>query len=461
MTSPARSLVGLRLGDRALDVAIPHGTPVYDVLRATGADLDDPTLTVVDSAGQQVDLYSTTGEQLADGAVLHVLTRPTAVRVARGRGHETHDPAVSRPTTSPWWLGVAGAAAVVVTATVVLSIGRDQPLVAATDRWVLAATLMVAAVTLAIAPRRPGAEGSLWPTVVAALTGAAAGAATVDTGLAAAAQLLVVAALVGATVATAARWAATRRARDEAADHAVILLLVLGGAALVCSGVVLLGLPSVLAAGALLGAVPLVLRALPTLSVDVPDEQLVDVAQVASSAVSVRAPAPRPLGPVNHRMVERTVHSAERRRDVGTVVVSLVPPIAAPVVLAGAEQGGVTGWASLVAVLLVTLSLGLQPRTTRGALVRWAPRLSAGVLLLELGVLGAAVGGPVALAATGSAIGLGLGVAALSLSIGRGWRSVGFSRLADGVEGLATALALPAALAGAGVVEVLRLVTSA
>ncbi|WP_188037851.1 hypothetical protein, partial [Actinotalea sp. JY-7885] len=287
------------------------------------------------------------------------------------------------------------------------------------------------------------------------------GAATVDTGLAAAAQLLVVAALTGATVATAARWGATRRARDEAADHALILLVVLAGAALVCAGVVLMGLPPVLAAAVLLGAVPLVLRALPSMSVDVPDEQLVDVARVASSAVGVRTPEPEPLGAVNHRMVQRTVHSAERRRDVGTVVVSLVPPLTAPLVLASAEQGGLTGWASLVAVLLVALSLGLQPRTTRGAVVRWAPRVSAGVLLVELGLLGAAVGGPVALVATGTAVGVGLGVAALSLSFGRGWRSVGFSRLADGLEGLSTTLALPVSLVGAGAVEVLRLITSA
>ena len=100
MRSPARSYVGLRLGDRSLDVAMPPGATVYDLLRAAGADLADPTLTVVDSAGQQLDPYSTTGDQLADGAVLHVLTRPRAVRVARG-GHEVSDPAVSRPTSSP------------------------------------------------------------------------------------------------------------------------------------------------------------------------------------------------------------------------------------------------------------------------------------------------------------------------------------------------------------------------
>lgn len=460
MRSPARSYVGLRLGDRSLDVAMPPGATVYDLLRAAGADLADPTLTVVDSAGQQLDPYSTTGDQLADGAVLHVLTRPRAVRVARG-GHEVSDPAVSRPTSSPWWLGAAGAAAVVVVATVAFGTqGTSAPL-APVDRWGVAGVLALAGLALAVLPRRPGAGGSLWPTAVVALTGAAAGAVTVDPGLAAAGQLLVVAALVGATVLVAARWAATRRARDDAADHAGILLVLLAGTAVVCATVLLLGLPAVLAAATALGAVPLLLRALPALAVDVPDEQLIDVAQVASTAGTVRAPVPEPLGPVNPRAVGRTVRSAERRRDAGTVLVALIPPVTAPMVLASAEPGGLAGWAALVALLLVVLSLDLQPRTTRGTLVRWAPRVSAGVLLLELGVLGAASGGPVATAATGAAIGLGLGVAALSVAIGRGWRSVGFSRLADALEGLSTALALPAALIAAGVVEVLRLVTSA
>lgn len=457
MTSP-RSLVALRLGDRSVDVAVPHGASVYDVLRAAGADLDDPALTVVDSGGNQLDPYSTTGDQLSDGSVLHVLTRPRAVRVARG-GHEVSDPSASRPTASPWWLGVAGAAAVVVVATVVLGMDRASAPLAPGDRWVLAGALALAGLALAVS-RRPGTAGSAWPTVVAALTGAAAGAVTVDPHPAAAGQLLVVTALVGATVVTAARWAATRRVRDDAADHAGMLLLLLSGAAATCAGVLLLGLPPVLAAATLLGGVPLVLRALPTLSVDVPDEQLVDVAHVASTATSVRAPRPRPLGAVNRRTVDRTVHGAERRRDAGTVVVALVAPLTAPAVLAGAVPGGLTGWASLAAVLLVALSLGLQPRTTRGALVRWAPRLAAAALLVELGVLGAASGGPVATAATGAAIGVGLGVSALSLAVGRGWRSVGSSRLADGLEGLSTALSLPVALTAAGVVEVLRLVTS-
>lgn len=57
MNAPVRSRVGLRVGDRTLDVAIPSGVPLYEVLREVGVDLDDPNVAVVDSAGRRVELY--------------------------------------------------------------------------------------------------------------------------------------------------------------------------------------------------------------------------------------------------------------------------------------------------------------------------------------------------------------------------------------------------------------------
>lgn len=456
MTS-ARSRVALRVGDRTLDVAIPQGLPVYEVLREAGVDLDDAALTIVDSAGHPVDLYSATGDQLPDGTVLHVLRRGSRVRAAAG--HASGDPAVSRPTGFPWWLGVAGAAAVVLVATVGLQVrgagaGGGS---AAADRWALAAALGLAGLALAVARSRPGVRGASWPTVVCALAGAAAGAATVDPSLPGAGRLAVVTALTGASVVAAARWAAARRARADDAEVAGVVLGVTTLGAVVTAVALLAGLPGALAAAVLLGGVPLALRALPTLVVDVPDEQLIDTAQVARTVSAVRTPVAPPLGPVNGRLVHRTVLSAERRRDAGVVAISLAAPVVAPALLLdpdGPRAGGPAGWAGVVACLLVALALALQPRTSRGALARWAPRACAALLLLELAVLAGLAGGDL-LPATLAALVLGLLVVAVSIPLGRGWRSVGFSRLADNLEGLATVLALPAALVAAGAIDVL------
>ena len=96
--------------------------------------------------------------------------------------------------------------------------------------------------------------------------------------------------------------------------------------------------------------------------------------------------------------------------------------------------------------------------------MRWAPRVAATMVAVELALnlargAGSGADGGV-LVATLLLLLVGLGVAALSLPIGRGWRSVGFSRLADAVEGMAAVLALPLALLAGGVVEALREVAS-
>ena len=469
MTTAPAARVAVRLADRTLDVAVPAGVTVYEVLRAVDVDLDDPRLTLVDSSGARVDLYSTTADDLVDGAVLHVLA-PDAGPASGGRAGRDAEPAAAR-AGAPWWLVLGAVATAVLVAVAGLdavgaSSGGAAPSLAPLDRLLVAATL--ALVALALAVPRPGPAGGTWPTVVAVLAGAGAGAIGVDPTLPAAGRLVVVAGLAGATTAAAARWALTRRVRDDAADLAAVLLVVLAGAAAVCGGVLLLGLPSAVAAAALLGAVPLALRALPSLCVDVPDEQLLDVSQVSRTAPAVRAPRPQPLGPVNGRMVHRSLQGAERRRTAGTVVLALVAPVAGPVLLA-TGPGGLPGWGALVACLLVAVVLGLAPRTARGTVVRWAPRGAAVLLLVGIGLVAAVGQGPAGVADGGPAgttavtvvaVLLALLVAAVSLPIGRGWRSVGWSRAADALEGLATVLALPVALAGAGLIELLRQATS-
>jgi len=241
------------------------------------------------------------------------------------------------------------------------------------------------------------------------------------------------------------------------ADLSGVLVVTLAAVSAVSAAVLLAGLPGSFAAAVLLGAVPLALRAVPSLCVDVPDEQLLDVAEVSRTVTAVRTPKPAPLGPVNDRMVHRSVVSGERRRDVGAVVVSLIGPVVAPIVLLAPEPDGVTRWARVVACVFVIAVLALLPRTTRGALARWVPRVCAAVLVLELGALA-----EVSPAVLGTLVALvvGLLVAAVSLPIGRGWRSVGFSRLADMLEKLATVFSLPVALVAAGAIEVFRAAAS-
>lgn len=467
MNAPPRTRVAVRVGERQVDVAIPQGATLYDALRELGVDLGDPRVVVVDSTGRALDRYAATGADLVDGAVLHVVSKagPARGRGRRGRAQPTApvapaDPLAARPAASAWWLGPAVAGAAVILAVVALG-GADVLDAGGSPRaLVLAAALAVAALGLALLRGRPGVAGSGWPTAAAGLAGAGAAVLTVDPSVAGAGMLMVLCGLVGALVPVALRWAVGRRHRDPVADLAGAVAVVLVVATAVVAATFLLELPAVLAAAALLGAVPLGLRAVPVLSVSVPDEQLLDVSVVQRTATSVRAPEAPPLAEVNERAVVRAVGSAERRQDAGTVTVAAAAPVLAGLLLAGAEPGPLTRWTSLAACVLVALALALGPRTARGAVVRWAPRVAAGLVAIVLAVWGIGLLRERLVLAVVATVVAGLGAAALSVPIGRGWRSVGFSRLGDTLEGLATVLALPLALVGGGAIEALRTLVS-
>lgn len=443
--------VAVHLAGRRLDVALDAGRTLGELLAAAQVPLV-PGLLVLDSAGAVLDLGTPLAAQVPDGAAVHVVApapRPRG-RAARLRAGWV----ARRPDPQPALLAAAAASAAVL-ATVVMA----DPAPRGALTLVAALVLATGAVALAVVPVASRSAATLAVPVLAF----AAGVAGVDPTSAADRRLALAAGLVCATGGAAVRWVAAR-AQREGRDLASAVLAGAGVPAVVVLGVLLAGLPGVLAAAVLLGVVPVALRALPVLALSVPDEQLVDLAHVARTAPSVRGPRPRALGRVNERQVVLTVGAAERRTDAGVLLVCAVPPLLVPVVvgaaLADPARGALRGWAAVALVAALLAVLGLQPRNARGSVARWAPRAAAGLVLLELAVLGGArMGGSAVLAAVACAV-LAVLVAGVSVALGRGWRSVVASRFADAVEGLGVVLALPAALVAADLVETLRRVTS-
>lgn len=475
MNAPAMSRVALHVGEHRVDVAVPAGTTLYDALREVGVDLDAPGVSVVDSTGRALNRYGATGDDIVDGTVLHVVHRGGAAARGRSarRGRDANadvppDPLATRPAGSAWWLGAAVAGCVVVALVVALD-PAEFP--SALDdvfrgvqgevvRWSLVGVLAFAAAGLSLLRVRTDGPGSGWATVAAGLSGTAAAVCTVDPGLAEAGRFMVVAGLVGALVPVSLRWALAHRQRHPAADVAAPVAIVLAVALVVTTLTLMLGLPVALAAGVLVGGAPLGLRMVPSLSVSVPDSHLLDLSVVQRTATSVRAPEPAPPVQINDRSVGRVVSGAERRQDAGTLTLAVLPPLLVPVLLAQADPGPITRWSALATCVFVAVALALAPRTARGELLRWAPRAAAGVVLVELAViaaLGVADLPPVALVGT---MLVALAAALLSVPIGRGWRSVGFSRLADTFEAMLTVLALPVGLVAGGIIEAVRILTS-
>jgi len=452
-TADAHVRLVVAVGTEQRHVALRRDVRLGDALRVALVPLDDPGTVVLDSSGTLLDPDVAVGEQVPDGAALHVV-RPAP----RPRRSRDVDPEVlaRRPGPQAGLLALAGTLGLGLLLAGMLGPAPDLPAGVAT-----AVTLGLAVLALVVAltgrtARTTSTPASVAATVATPVLGAAAGVWAVLPGDDPQRRLALVVALVCAVVASGARAVMTRRLR-AGDDEAVVVLGALTVVAATQAATLLLDLPAQAGAAVLVGLAPFVLRVAPRLALAIPDEQLVDVSQVARTAESVRAPRPRALGRVSQRLVARTVEGAERRVITATAagcvaVVTLVPGVVAAATRSD-DPADVPKWGAYALVGCVLLQFVLGPRTARDTTTRWLPRIAAGVLLLEVG-LAVPVDSreTVALAA----LVLGALVAVVGTALARGWRSVVGSRLGDTVEGLAVVLALPAAVAASGLVEVLR-----
>jgi len=264
-----------------------------------------------------------------------------------------------------------------------------------------------------------------------------------------------------AAATAAAALAAVLRALRAGAPEALLLELVVACVLAVAAGGALLSGVSLPTLAALLTALAVCLvRVLPAMVIDVPDEELLDLDRVAVTAWSAQLPGQRRRKRVRTAEVTGQVGVSRRLLDAAVVAVVLTADVGVPVVLA--QGGSVLPRTGAIALgCCAAVALPLHARAVRGALARTA-------LLL---------GGTAAAAATLAAlifsaddqqrVVLGLGAAAAgactvvaAVAVGRGWRSVRWARLADATEGLAVALALPAAVLASNGVEHVRSLVS-
>src|SRR5690625_1400830 len=263
--------------------------------------------------------------------------------------------------------------------------------------------------------------------------------------------------LLGGAVAAVLRVAVSRRTQDPTAGVAAVLAGVWTAAAALFAVEFLLGLPPYVAPALVLGATPLLIRAMPGAALDISEEQVLDMPFLARTAMSVRGVLPKSPGRVRPEHVARRIRQAEHRERAGMIAASVLVAATTPAVLAGYEPGGLRGWGTVALVGLVVVFLTLAPRSFRRLADKLPPRVALFTVLAQL-ALGAhqfpdlLTWGIVALV-------VAVGFAYLAVPIARGYRSVRFSRLGDIVEGLTVGLALPAALIAAGAVQGLQTVT--
>ncbi|MGC5616550.1 hypothetical protein [Georgenia sp. Z1491] len=441
------------LGPVVRDVAVPDGATVADVLRRLRVDARSRSVLVTDSSGWRVAGEDVIGVDVPDGVLL------TVTRGSAGASIEADE--LGRSRTLPDGadsFAVIAAAAVLAVGGVLLLVGSawwgtGDPL-PTWWRGTVVALLGVAALGLAL---RRAREGTVLVDLAAlSLVSVAAGVLVVPSGGPAQLRLALVVAPAVAGAALALRAGVAERRRDRTASSAALIATVWLAAAAAALATLQIDTGMSVVGALVVGAVPPLLLAMPDLAIDVPDDQLVDLEHVSRDATGVRQAAPRAPAEVTAPRVRRVVSTARVRQDLVVVLMSLLAAVLAPSVLAIVPMGGIRGWAALVAVVLLVLSLLLVPRGARARTVRVLPRLAAFVVIGQIGWAAVAGGRAEALTVGIVAVLAALAVAGLAIAVAYGMSNVALARLGDIVQGLATHFALPAGVVAAGAIHWVR-----
>lgn len=251
----------------------------------------------------------------------------------------------------------------------------------------------------------------------------------------------------------------TRVAVDSPGDRTVMSAI--GGLGLLVGLGTILDWPGPSIAAIVTGLGPLLMRLLPTTSLTVDLNQLVDTERLSTTIWSVRE-----RGAARRRRITRSDMRArfEAAREIvaiGTAYLSLATAVSGWLLVTTPVRVTVTSWGSVAVLVVAALACGYQSRTVRDRLPRYSMLAACGSLLLSAALALMATGWS---GATFVVFLVGTAIAWISVAsaaaIVRGYRSTRMSRFADSIETLTVALSLPLGIVAAGGVEAIRRMTS-
>ncbi len=266
-----------------------------------------------------------------------------------------------------------------------------------------------------------------------------------------------VVALIGACAGAALVALTGRSAAD--ADRYVprVWLAFAGGLGALALLVLVMGLSLTAVAAIALAVVTLLARVVPDLVIDVDDDVLLDISRLSVTSWSPReARRPRRRGwRIDDRAVESVVRAASVEQ-LATLVGLAVVSAGSSAVLLGVLATGSTSSPLSVELLLIAAAtaLTLTARAYRRRRDRTLLRLAALAPTLAVGIpTVAALGSTWGVVVAAAAVVVALALVGVALALGRGFRSLWASRLADLLELLGLLSVLPLALWAAGLVE--------
>lgn len=453
LTAPERRKIVVLSGDKRIDAAVPLDDTLHEALSGLGFTLEPGRHVVLERGGNEASLAAL-GADLSDGSLfaivdlLQVEVRPKTAQLSAGGKTERG---------ALWWM--LGTAAILVAGIAVIDASAANSALGAIERVIATVVLGLGAIASAVvwAMRRPADATTEALAMLAPLALAfAAGTVAVPPQLVGSPQLAVVTGLVAsgvlATLLTAT--VSTTRLRSSAATASIILV----GLAAIWGLTLMMGWDAAAAAALSAGAVPPALRFLPTTLVNVADGHHIDYKHFMSSRWTVRGSIPESPGSVAIDDLRVVVAGSSARLVTGTVLLTAVAvafvPFAVPRIL---DDSPFIAGGAIAMVCTLVLALLLAPRHSGSPVLRWVPRAGSGLILLATTMtlvheLGAIL--PVVIAAT--LLTLAVVAASTVVPIGRGERSLVWSRLADVFESLAVAFSLPAALLAADILTALR-----
>ncbi|KGN35265.1 hypothetical protein, partial [Knoellia aerolata] len=251
----------------------------------------------------------------------------------------------------------------------------------------------------------------------------------------------------------------TRVDADSPGDRTV--LATIGGLGLLVGTGTVLDWPGHSIAAVVTGLCPLLVRLLPTTSLVVDANQLVDTDRLSTTIWSVRERSAGRRRRITPGDVRARFDAAREIVAIGTAYLSLTAAVCGWLTVTTPAPDAASRWGTLAVVVVAALACGYQSRTVRDRLPRYSMLGACAALLLAgaYALLTSGWGGAtvvVFLVATG--IGWVSVVSATALV--QGYRSTRMSRFADSLEGLTVALSVPLGVVAAGGVEAIRRMTS-
>ncbi|EAP99651.1 hypothetical protein JNB_05769 [Janibacter sp. HTCC2649] len=251
----------------------------------------------------------------------------------------------------------------------------------------------------------------------------------------------------------------TRVAVDSPGDRTVMSAI--GGLGLLVGLGTVLDWSGTSIAALVTGLGPLLIRLLPTTSLTVDLNQLVDTERLSTTIWSVRERGAGRRQRITRGDMRARFEAAREIVAIGTAYLSLSTAVSGWLLVTTPARDSVTRWGTVAVLVVAALACGYQSRSVRDRLPRYSMLAACGSLLLAAAVALLATGWSgatlvVFLAATAIAW-----ISVVSASaIVQGYRSTRMSRFADSIETMTVALCLPLGIVAAGGVEAIRRMTS-